>query len=383
MSTFKKGDLVLLSTEGLRDSAVTNLSASKLATRFKGPFAILKVIGDAYALDIPSSLRLHPTFYVGRLKEYRPATLHGLAPSSETKAHRSAFPLALLDAPATSEAAASHSARALEPGPVQLDQGLLQLPAGHRQPCSPPHLHRPGQPGRRYYHREGPPPLVDAEGQKRWIVKRLLGHEDPRRETKLSRLHARAIIVYVGSGFYPRRMHGNRALRFFETFQMSFVHTLGSNLFDDLSIRAVSENETNDDCVVVKRHHDYETKRECENVVVKRHHDDEMKSDDENIVVNCITTIARTRTSWRACGTTFSRTRVVSPARRTTISRDFTLYQAARIPSDPEMFILAEWILSDVSLPSLAGWTRHRVSGVTRIVHVNVAESVYVPRVLA
>uniref|UniRef100_A0AAV1UDT5 Tf2-1-like SH3-like domain-containing protein n=1 Tax=Peronospora matthiolae TaxID=2874970 RepID=A0AAV1UDT5_9STRA len=186
-STFKKGDRVLLTTEGLRDSAVTNLGASKLAPRFIGPFTVLKAFGDAYTLAIPSSLRLHPTFYVGRLKEYRPATLHGLAPSSESKAHRSTFPLALLDAPATSDAAASQSARGQEPGvtgsasvqaacgssvisrslfsqPAQLGQGQLQPPAGHQQPCSQPHLHRPGQSGRQQYHREGPPPLVDAEG---------------------------------------------------------------------------------------------------------------------------------------------------------------------------------------------------------------------------
>ena len=74
-SQFKKGDRVLLSTEGLRDSAVTNLGASKLSPRFIGPFKVLKAIGDVYTLDIPSQLRLYPKFYVGRLKEYRSATL--------------------------------------------------------------------------------------------------------------------------------------------------------------------------------------------------------------------------------------------------------------------------------------------------------------------
>ena len=116
MSTLRKGGRVLVSTEGLRDSAVTNLGASKLAPRFIGPFTILKAIGDAYTLDMSSSLRLHPTFYVGRLKGYRPATLHGLAPSSDSKDLRSTFPLAFLDAPATSDAAASQAARAQETG---------------------------------------------------------------------------------------------------------------------------------------------------------------------------------------------------------------------------------------------------------------------------
>uniref|UniRef100_A0AAV1UMA0 Uncharacterized protein n=1 Tax=Peronospora matthiolae TaxID=2874970 RepID=A0AAV1UMA0_9STRA len=45
-------------------------------------------------------------------------------------------------------------------------------------------------------------------------------------------------------------------------------------------------NETNAKCVVVKRHHGYETKSDCEVVVVKRHRDDEMKNDDENVVSN-------------------------------------------------------------------------------------------------
>ncbi|KAG2778518.1 hypothetical protein Pcac1_g11308 [Phytophthora cactorum] len=73
--SFTTGERVLLSTTGTRDSAVTNLGASKLAPHFIGPFTVLKVIGEAYTLDIPTSLRLHPTFYVGRLKRYHPATI--------------------------------------------------------------------------------------------------------------------------------------------------------------------------------------------------------------------------------------------------------------------------------------------------------------------
>ncbi|CAI5722732.1 unnamed protein product [Peronospora destructor] len=75
MDTFWIGDKVLLSTGGLRNSAVTNLGASKLTPRFIGPFTILKTIGDAYTPDIPTSLLLHLTFYVGRLKRYNPAQI--------------------------------------------------------------------------------------------------------------------------------------------------------------------------------------------------------------------------------------------------------------------------------------------------------------------
>ena len=47
MRIFKKGKRVLLSTEGLKDSAFINLDASKLAPRFTGPFKVLKAIVDA------------------------------------------------------------------------------------------------------------------------------------------------------------------------------------------------------------------------------------------------------------------------------------------------------------------------------------------------
>ncbi|OWY91464.1 polyprotein, partial [Phytophthora megakarya] len=84
--TKETGDRVLLSTEGIRDSAVTNLGASKLAPRFIGPFKIIKHIGDSYTLKIPPSIRLHPTFYVGRLKKYLPATIPASSQTLETRA---------------------------------------------------------------------------------------------------------------------------------------------------------------------------------------------------------------------------------------------------------------------------------------------------------
>ncbi|KAE8999235.1 hypothetical protein PR002_g18514 [Phytophthora rubi] len=79
---FRRGERVLLPTEGIQGTAVTNLGANKLAPRFIGPFKILKVIGDAYTLDIPTAMRLHPTFYVGRLKPYVTATIP--APEAES-----------------------------------------------------------------------------------------------------------------------------------------------------------------------------------------------------------------------------------------------------------------------------------------------------------
>jgi hypothetical protein len=49
------------------------MQSTKLTPRYIGPFTVLKCLGDAYTLDIPSRMRLHPTFYVGRLKEYHPS----------------------------------------------------------------------------------------------------------------------------------------------------------------------------------------------------------------------------------------------------------------------------------------------------------------------
>ncbi|GMF64113.1 unnamed protein product [Phytophthora fragariaefolia] len=67
---FKIGSIVLLASQNLAKDAVSDVGASKLAPRFIGPFTVLAKHGNAYTLDIPSSMRLHPTFYVRRLKPY-------------------------------------------------------------------------------------------------------------------------------------------------------------------------------------------------------------------------------------------------------------------------------------------------------------------------
>lgn len=73
LNTITIGDRVLLSTDSIRDASVANLGVNKLAPRFIGPFTVMKALGDAYTQDIPSKIRLHPTFYVGRLKACHPA----------------------------------------------------------------------------------------------------------------------------------------------------------------------------------------------------------------------------------------------------------------------------------------------------------------------
>ncbi|KAE9325135.1 hypothetical protein PF008_g16938 [Phytophthora fragariae] len=176
MATFETGDQVLLSTDGIRSSAVTNLGASKLAPRFTGPFRVLKVNEEAYTLDIPTSLRLHPTFYVGRLKKYHPANIPSTASSPA--------PERRVDAPHDAQSASPQA----PPEPAQPESSPPQPPSerlrhdSHRSPS------RLGPPKRTSYRREPPPPIVDSAGDTRWIVDHIVAHEDPPRATSRTRI---------------------------------------------------------------------------------------------------------------------------------------------------------------------------------------------------
>ncbi|OWY96205.1 hypothetical protein PHMEG_00033585, partial [Phytophthora megakarya] len=48
----------------------SGFGASLLAPRLIGPFTVAERHGNAYTLELPSDTRIHPTFYVGRLKPY-------------------------------------------------------------------------------------------------------------------------------------------------------------------------------------------------------------------------------------------------------------------------------------------------------------------------
>ncbi|DAZ94438.1 TPA: hypothetical protein N0F65_002756 [Lagenidium giganteum] len=73
LEEFKVTEDVLLSTEGLPLRLVSHVGARKLMPQFIGPFKVVNRRGCAYTLRLSPSLRLHPTFYVGRLKRYCPA----------------------------------------------------------------------------------------------------------------------------------------------------------------------------------------------------------------------------------------------------------------------------------------------------------------------
>ncbi|OWY93422.1 Pol Polyprotein [Phytophthora megakarya] len=97
---FKVGSLVLLSTQNLPTHAVSGFGASKLVPHFIGPFSVAERHGSAYTLELPSNMRLHPTFYVGRLKPY-------LQPESSSRD----------DSPTTTRGATSASPQASSPPP--------------------------------------------------------------------------------------------------------------------------------------------------------------------------------------------------------------------------------------------------------------------------
>ncbi|GMF45114.1 unnamed protein product [Phytophthora fragariaefolia] len=94
---FQVGDQVLLNAKNLPIAAVSAVGSTKLRPRFVGPFTVIWVHGHAYALDLPSAMSTHPTFYVGLLKPYHPAAAidpSGSAPPSIDKGHSPSFPAA-------------------------------------------------------------------------------------------------------------------------------------------------------------------------------------------------------------------------------------------------------------------------------------------------
>ena len=83
--TFSIGDRVLLSTEHLRMIGVKR--TPKLTFKFIGPFTVVRVVGsNAYELDLPNNMRLHPVFNISRLKAYKDGTIsHPLRDQSNTR----------------------------------------------------------------------------------------------------------------------------------------------------------------------------------------------------------------------------------------------------------------------------------------------------------
>lgn len=67
--SFAVDDRVLLSTENLRSGII--VGAPKLLPKFIGPYRIKRVISrNAYELELPDTMRIHPVFHIHLLKPY-------------------------------------------------------------------------------------------------------------------------------------------------------------------------------------------------------------------------------------------------------------------------------------------------------------------------
>ena len=184
---FEVNDKVLLSTKNLPSHAVTNLGSSKLLPRYIGPFKVMaKVSSHSYRLDIPKSMRLHPTFYVGLLKPYRSDDsvqhadqgdvdydAHGQDHHEAERCHSASSKgsTTLVSVERSRETAPDVGEICSHPG-VQVSQTLTEQRV--------PQVFEPGsgiEP--RLFplqHRSPPPPLIDSNGEKRYIVERILDH---------------------------------------------------------------------------------------------------------------------------------------------------------------------------------------------------------------
>ena len=157
---FKKNDNVLLSTLNLPKQALTNLGSNKLLPRFIGPFRIQEIISDGvYRLDIPSRMKIHPVFNIDKLKAYQDPLENPLTPSepSQDREYDHAKPIRV----ARSRSKTSRDNYISHEG--------CRV---HRQPYRPRyHIDPESRP-----LRSPPPPIIDSEGQNRFLVESIDSH---------------------------------------------------------------------------------------------------------------------------------------------------------------------------------------------------------------
>lgn len=183
---FEVGDSVLLSTHNLPTYAVSAEETRKLVPKYIGPFRVVRRNGSAYTLNLPSALKTHPTFYVGRLRPYRSgygrASDDVVPPSSSPIDDATCSPIPLtqrslrIDSsirdvayPATSSTPPVGVQTLSPTASAQVAPGAASSPA----PRSPPiaSADKPVYP-------PPPPPLKDASGQQQWLVDSLVDHRD-------------------------------------------------------------------------------------------------------------------------------------------------------------------------------------------------------------
>jgi hypothetical protein len=218
MLSFNEGEEVLLSTSNLAPDLVSGEGSKKLLPKYIGPFRIVRRNGMAYTLDMPSALRVHPTFYVGRLRPYRrrygrastqtiPTALPRVGfenvssnpgqhpqPCIETQGHGAVDPLS----PGVSPGAPPFSPtdQSVDPDvavvqPVARGSFELVVPAeaDSAAPGTAPGSRSREQPLAVFP--PPPPPLRGPDGAQRWLVDYLVDHRDQpaTRHREMNRLY--------------------------------------------------------------------------------------------------------------------------------------------------------------------------------------------------
>jgi hypothetical protein len=197
--SFNVGDEVLLSTSNLANNVVSYGGNSKLLPRYIGPFRVVACKGQAYTLDLPSRLRTHPTFYLGRLRPYRrrhddvsggerlddtrrDGQLSCPSSSSNRRLSWPVGPTSISESPASSLArddAQFLGAGGSPAGDTRRSGDRIEL-----DPILPP----------------PPPPLIDSAGDQRWHLDRLVDHRDEWTKGKTPRPMRKYRVRWLG---YP------------------------------------------------------------------------------------------------------------------------------------------------------------------------------------